>query len=419
MKRVFTTISVLFIFYFTIQIIFNFNSKGFKNTYDVTTDNIKYNVKEVYTANTKDEHDNYLINISGNNYNYNFQTYTFLKKANHIVEAVYSYQNCILPIFKDKGILFDITCVNNKEQSYYHNIYNPSAGLVSFAKAMEDKGYKVTKFKDNSNLGTYDNFVNINKDNVVSNHLLTMSNYKGAYVVSELIPNRIFSHNLLIKDSYTNKVSGFVNNYYVFADYDSKYNFSDFYVVDAKKNSTKVIETNQVFSYNSYVMGGYGDSIYFIDKDVMKQYEVNIKTSKVIEVGNVATKAKILINGKFEREDFYTVVNNNKVFQPDYSRTSNSVYKVIDTVGNNLSGFKYYYLYINGEYLCYKENVQSDIKTYIFKTTDVNNIYYVDDYVYYKHNDSIKYYQDEKGNRTLLTNSELKFNNSIKINVTK
>ena len=91
----------------------------------------------------------------------------------------------------------------------------------------------------------------------------------------------------------------------------------------------------------------------------------------------------------------------------------------MDKVGNNLSGYDFYYLKTNNGYDVYRANVQNEKEQkYIFTTTDINNVEYVDDYVYYYFNNSLKVYHDSIGNRTIYDYKEYEFNKSLKYFVT-
>ena len=58
-----------------------------------------------------------------------------------------------------------------------------------------------------------------------------------------------------------------------------------------------------------------------------------------------------------------------------------------------------------------KNNIK--IKKYI-TSISTTKIYYKDSYIYFKDNNKIYYYSDETGLRTVLENTELPFNNTIK-----
>jgi hypothetical protein len=419
MRRFLTTLIVLFSFYYIFQIIFVGKSKGFTNDYKVTTNGVTYQVNEVYTANREDEIDNYYITITNGNYVYNYQTYKSLLKSKKVITDIYSVENCILPIFKQEGVIFDITCTNGTEQSYLYNIDKPSTKLLDFKNKMIEKGYEVTKFKDNFILNELDSQVRFNKDNIVDGHYLILTHYKGAYVLSSLIPSRMYKHNLLNRDAYASTLSGFASNYYILADYDSKFSFSNFYIINYKSNNNKLVETNQNISFNVLVQGELEGKLYFIDIDNVKQYSIDPKAEKVVEVGNKETGAVVgYEEGKYIRNNIYDVIKNKNTFKT-YSSTNNSEYIRIDKIGNELSGYIYSYKKVGNLYYCFKKNIRSDIESFAFVTNDINSVVYIDDYVYFKNKNNISYYKEDMGTRILIINKEMEFNPNIKFAVSK
>ena len=62
------------------------------------------------------------------------------------------------------------------------------------------------------------------------------------------------------------------------ADYDNKYEFNKFYLIDIKKGKKETITSNQSISIDSYVQGSYKNDIYLFDKNNKIQYQINIKT---------------------------------------------------------------------------------------------------------------------------------------------
>ena len=90
-------------------------------------------------------------------------------------------------------------------------------------------------------------------------------------------------------------------------------------------------------------------------------------------------------------------------------------YDKVDKVGN------YYYLYKkeNDHYKVYRADIQNKkLKTYLFNTTDINNIIYLDDTIYYQNGNTF-YYHTNYGERKVITNTELQFNDDISFGVYK
>ena len=117
-------------------------------------------------------------------------------------------------------------------------------------------------------------------------------------------------------------------------------------------------------------------------------------------------------NNKYKNISIYDVKN---YLFSDYSLDNiDKKYFKIDKVGNELSGYYYFYEKINDKYKVYRANVQNkDLLNYLFQTDDCNNIIYYKDYVYYKDGTKIKYYNDKVGSKTVINYKELEFNKSL------
>ena len=89
-------------------------------------------------------------------------------------------------------------------------------------------------------------------------------------------------------------------------------------------------------------------------------------------------------------------------------------------VGNIKSGFIYNFQKKNGGYVLYISNVQStNIKKYLFDVTSVDDVIFIDDYIYFKDKDTIYYYNEQIGKRKVVDSNELLFNNNLLFTVTK
>jgi len=395
-------------------------STGFNSEYTITQDDKTYSIKEVYSANQSNETNSYNITISYNGNDYNYQTYKDYKKSSKIIKTIYSYNNCIYPVLMNNESYFDITCINNGVQEYYHNMKGKDSGLDEFATSLSSKGYKVSLFEDNEQFATYDRdkAISYKANNIVSDHYFAIVSYKGLYTMSVMIPNKIYTVSLFDKDVYEPNISAFINDYYVIADYDSGNAYNSAYIVNIKNNNIKSANFSNNISKSSYVQGMVGDSVYILDSDNSEQYEVNTIATSATEVGNSSTKFKYYDGSNWSYISLADSLSK-KYFVTASTRTSDATYARIDTIGGSKTGFKYYYQYSNGIYKCYRQNVQSDILTHVFDTTSIEKLYYIDDYVYFLNGNNINYYKDNLGIRTLMSDSEINFNKYVKFYVHK
>lgn len=414
MKRLLITLIILFSLYYGIEAIYMIRSSGYNNDYVITNDNKTYQIKEVYIANQSSEHDNYYITINYNNVTYSLETYKDYKKSSKIIKNVYSYNNCIYPTFKDDESYFDIVCMYNGVQEYYHDIKGQDSGLDAFATSLSSVGYNVAKWENKGELSQLDKIVSYNANNLVTGHYFALVNYKGLYTINSDLPNKIYRVSLFTQDVYEPIISGFNNNYYVIANYDEGKTYKDVFVVDIKNNNIKTATTTNEISTNSYIQGTVDNSVYLLDLDNSQQYEVNTKDKTIVEVGNNTTKFKYYDGTNWSYISLADSISKKYFVSNSLSTTSDGTYARIDTIGGSKSGFRYYYQYINGVYKCYRENIQDNTKTYIFDTTSIDRLYYIDDYVYFINGTNINYYNDNTGVKTILSDSEIGFNKYIK-----
>ncbi|MEG2311704.1 MAG: hypothetical protein RSB72_03305 [Bacilli bacterium] len=204
------------------------------------------------------------------------------------------------------------------------------------------------------------------------------------------------------------------DNYYLVADYNNQYEFNKFNVVNLQKLDTTTIISNNEISLDSYIQGVVDNKIYLFDKDKKKQYEINIKTSLVTEIGSDNNLK--YYDGSWNKMTLEQAMNELKFInvKKDYE---NNKYARIDKIGEQTG---YYYLYekVNDGYKVYKMNIQDkkDI-TYLFTTKNIDNIYYIENYVYFISGDTIYVYNDTFGVKPLVQYKELEFNKNINFNV--
>ena len=420
MKKVFQLIVLLFIFYYLIQFIFNFFDKGYEINYTKNVGDKEINIKEVYSSNKKNERDNYYLELTVDNKIFNFKLYDNLMKLRNIVEDVkYIDTNtytCILPIFKDDKILIDIICKSDNMTTYYHNIKGQNSIVDEFANGIEL--YDVNKWMDNSIETSNLNNVYVYNDNIIEGFYLGMTSYRGLYNINNFVSKKIVDVSIFNNDVYNPEISIQVKNYYLVANYNDNYEFDKFYLIDFKEKTYDEIQSKNKISLNSYIQGNVDNSIYLIDIDNKKQYEIDIKTKKVIETGNEEIGIKFYNNGNWETRNIFEVIQNEEKFiyqNIDLTKFDKNYYK-IDKVGGEKSG--YYYLYTKNvnNYNVYKAYVESpNNPIFLFSITDIDRIKYIDDYIIFVDNNFVKVYSDNNGVKKILRYDELLFNKNLNI----
>lgn len=402
MKKLLKLFLFLLMFYLLIQIGIQIFSSGYTINYEVDG----FNIKEVRTKRTKNEIDNYYLEITKDNLNFNIQTYKNYNKSKIIKKIKYfedENYKCILPL-TSKSEFINLVCEKDNIFYSYMTIKGADSKLDTFAM-------KYIKSSDKENKITKDNITLYN--NLDENTYIGLENYKGLYLINN---KNIIDLKLFKNDTYEKNISGFFSKYYITADYNNDYEFHEFYIVDYKNNKKKKIISNKAISMYSYVQGVINNKIYIFDPVNKRQYEINNKIIK--EIGNEKIGIKKYKNKTFETANIYDAINDKMYFNP-YS-TNNKNYEKVDLVGNVLSGYYYMYEKTNSGYKVYRSNVQNILNiTYLFETTNIDNVVYINDEVYFKDDNYIKYYSDLNGVKRLIKYDELKFNSSLKFSVYK
>ena len=410
-KRFFYT-SIVFIFIFgIIYLCVHFMSKGYTNNYSINND-IK--VKEIYTKDEQDEHNNYYIEIKANNVVFNYQFYKKINKNKKLVNDVLYYDGeykCVLPIL-DEDIKVDFQCYKNGEYYNYSDLIGEDSNLDKYIKKHSRKYDKDLFSEDDADSKEYKK-VYYYKDNIPEGYAVSITNLKGIISIVGDIEGNV---ELFDKDVYRRDISGFVGHYYISANYNDKQEFSEFYVVDMINGNKKTIKTPDYISFDSYVQGIVDNSLYVYDVNNEKQYKVNVKDMSISEVGN-ADKGIKYFDGNWSLISALKA-NDKVLFKNNGLKESDKFY--LYKKGNKLSGFYYYFYESSSGYDVYRANVQNlKVKKYLFSVKNPEEVLFIEDYVFYKYDDKIKMYSDYTGVKTILKTSELEYNDNIKYIVYK
>lgn len=408
MKKLFLMLIVLFILYLGIQFLFYWFSGGQDNTYSISSDKFTFEVNE--NSNFNQSVDNYNYKVTIDDVSFSFQIFHDYTKAAKVLNDIRYYKDdnyeCILPIFKGNLILMDMICLNNGNYNYYFNLKGKNKDLDSFVASIEE--YDVKQFTDTASATTIEQ-LSVYKENLLDAHYLGINNYKGLYDISKEFNSTVYNISLFDKDVYSQKLSAFVDCYYVVADYNENHEFNEINVVDLVSLDTFTIKSDSAISLDSYIQGVVDNKVYLYDKDHKVQYEIDPSNKSVVVFSS--NTIRYYNNGWTTM----SVADANKELKfvnssIDYE---DKQYVRIDKIGNDCG---YYYLYKqNGEnYDVYRMSIQGkDGLIYLFNTKTIDSINYIDNYVYFINGNKIQIYNDEFGVRTLVDYKELQFNKNI------
>jgi len=416
MKFLFKTLGILLAILLVLKVIIYLFDHGHVVSYSVGN----FKVKEELITKSLFGEDDYYFEINHEKFKMNFQVPVNYNKADKIItgmkyEKVKDMQ-CIMPVFKGGKVYTDIMCLDGDGGiSLYHNLDKPAKKALSkFVDSLKRFGYNPGDYVDKAKGKRLSNTQIIYEDNMVENHYIAMENYKGL----SLFSHKVSSVKLFDDDIYKKPVKIFSDKYYIIADYNEEYSFKIFYVVNIINGNVKEIRSYNDISFDSVIEGYVGEDIYLFDKDAETQYKISLKHETVEKV---ADKDNIrYYNGKWSTMTLNEAING-KQFNNYYVKAPKG-YDGAVCLGKK-TGYCYYYKKLNldgennVEYLVYRADVQnSKLKTYIFKTTDLESIVYLNDYIYFKNGNSIYYYHDDMVKR-VISNSEFEFNDDIEFGV--
>ena len=415
MKKLVRLLTILVVLYFGIEISFVNLSKGHNLEYKIKSNKKIFNIKEIYVQRTKKEKTNYYFEIKVDDTIFNYQTYNNYKRANYIIKKIDYYEDssykCINIKDKEEQSISDILCIKDNIEYYYNSIKGQDKELDKFVSNL--KGYK--KYTDNKKEQIKATPITLYTKNIVDKHYIALQNYKGIYLINK--KDKVKNVSIFKNDIYTNESSIVSNNFYISADYNQKYKFHEFYLVNIKNGKKKRLASDDEISLDSYIQGTVDKEIYLFDKSSKLQYRINLKNKTVNVSGRTSEGIQIYKDDKFEIGSAYDASTNKVLFNKYTSNTkfNNKEYARVDKVGNIKSGYYYLYEKNKDSYNVYRVSIQNkNILTYLFTIDDIENIYYYDDYVYFKDGKYIKYYQNNTGIKTLLKNNEFEFNKSLK-----
>lgn len=398
MKKEIKMIITIIICVIILNIISSFLSKGHQVKYKVD----KFTIYETRIRKTKDEYDTYHFKITKKDLVFDFQTNINLKQK-YVLSKIKYYEDdkyiCILPITKNDKQFSDFMCYSDGKYYAYNYIEGKDEKLDKYVKKYHTENKNKVLYEDDY-IKLYDN---------LNNSLFSIETYKGLYNVS----NNLKEIKLFKRDIYNKPISTYINDKYLVADYNQKYDFHIFYLIDIKTNKKEKIVSDKAISFYSYVQGVVDNEVYIIDTANKMQYAVNIDEKTVLVAGDEESGIKVY-DGKWAVESIYKALNDKLYFN---SNTKNEKYARIDKIGGNKTGFYYYYLLDNNKYKVYRKSIQNPkTEVLLFECSDIENIIYDFDYVVYKDGNYIKYYSDLTGVRKIAKYNEIAFNKSIKFN---
>ncbi|MDD3187502.1 MAG: hypothetical protein PHD02_03405 [Bacilli bacterium] len=382
MKKLVLYLLILISFY----LIFNYFIS--KSSYIIEYSISSYNVKEYR------EKEGLYFEIIANGLIYNFMinknlSRKAIKNIDYYSDDSY---NCLMPIFDDNKTYTDVICQKENIQYFYNGIVSPSLDLTTFRNNFINEETSI----DTSTL----DFNIIYNDSLLEDEYIILNSYRGINIISKDSNKNI---DLFDNDIYSPAINGLVGKYYIIANYNQRYHFTSFYIIDVETGKKDEISTSYNINTDAIIQGIYNNELYIYDSENKTQYKINPykKTIKKINTN----KLTILSENKLETYNSSELNN----YQFDYSFTLNSK-EVIQKISNN----GYYYLIGSNIYMGYNINV--DKLTYLFNN-NYDTIKYNNNYACMLKGEYLYCYDKIFGLRLVLENKELNFNKNLSFEV--
>ena len=358
------------------------------------------------------------LTIKHNNYRYYFEItlpnkkminfdYTASYKDIQLIKDILLYQDdntiCLYPVFNQKPFFTRVICLN--DQYIYDPLAIKDQNIDPFIKKLESKNY-ITINSSKNIIKTNDN-IEIYTNNFRANEYLTFWNNKDLKIIDQ---DNIKTINLSHNGQYENSLGVVINHFYITPDLNQNYDFTNIKVINLLNGKLASFKSPYKISFDSYVQGIINDEIYLIDRSNAVQYKINFTKKKVNIIGGKEKYTSYYDQGQFKKMNIYECLSQDQIF--NMSQTIDPELKIkpfdrVDYINN------YYYGYqiknnVTYVYQIYNDNI--DLKTLLFKTSDIRNVIYNNNNIYFIKDDTIYRYNQDSGLKPLIKHFELNFN---------
>lgn len=335
-----------------------------RRNYELSYKVKKYNITERYIKKDK----KYYVTIKYRNDEYFYIINNNYLRKRKLVSNIKLVKNdnykCLTISFN--GEKQTPSCINENGYVSYRTV---SDNIKNKIGKKLYKNYKTSKSKSYKNIDI----------NTLYNKKIFVWNYHGFYYLSK---NENKEIKLFDTDTYNASLIGQIDNYLIFPNYNSSYEYKNFKVLNIDNLKTKTLKLSDNMSEDSYVLGINNDSIFYYDKKYHHEFEFVPYKNIYRLVDNY-----IYENGKKKDKSEIYLSNNETKFKYDTTYS----YKLIDNT-----------LYRYNKYNNYKEKI-SNLSIKEIVREDDENVYYISD-------DKLYVYSDKYGEVLLLEYFELNFN---------
>lgn len=407
MRKRLPILIIFFIVIIFIYLLLHILKKEHQLNYDVSVDSIKYKIEEKYNYN-KGVHNYDFVVEDNNKHIFNFSYDKDLNKKKKIIEKIVRYKNndlvCIVPVYieDEHG---NIYC-NKKNNTYSYSYLNneEDKDLKSIVKKIKKDGYYSKNLNINNKV-TKKGKVSYYLKNIPKDYKFIMWNYTGINILSR---NGTDTKKLVSKnDMYENDYSTVVGKYYMFINTDNTDKLYYYNVLNKRMSSIKNRKDN--FTGEYIILGTFNKKLYLIDTDKYIEYTLDPYKKKLEKIGE-EKKGYITIK---DRKELKVETSDMKNYPDRYKFVSSVEDDVIKDKYDTLDIYYYndFYYFRSKDNYFYRSNSKYKNKpTVLFKLDNVNYWSIVDDNIMVISDKYMYFYNDEYGLKKIIKNEEFKYN---------
>jgi len=394
MKKIIRNTLLIFLAIFILEIIVFIFKDNHKVEYKIVNDKT-FNVTEVYNKG------NYYFNVNIDNNKFYFDYKNSSYKTKKVLKDVLYYEKkdlkCIFPVLKNEETI-NIFCLKD-DTLYTYDYFKDD--LHEFVDVISSKDYDVKNFSDDASYKKFDK-ATVYINNILEDTYIYIWKYNGFYSLNKKETNQV---NLFSNDIYSNNLGINVSKYYVIPNYDEKYEYSKFYVINMTNDKIKELKLKKkkTITNDYYINGIVDDKLYIFDVDNSVQYKINPKRLKITEVGNKKDGGLFYDGTSFENLNIYNFKEEQLIFKENIKIPEEiKGYDEIFITGENI------YYTLNNDFIYYNKTLNKNI--YLFNMEDISNITLVDNTLYFIKGDALYYYDIYHGLKKIISYDELLFN---------
>ena len=406
MKKIIPIFISLFLLFLFFEFIVTIFVKSYNYKYDFNTnENKKYVVEENYKYTNKKHQ--YNIKISNNKNTFFYTLNHNYHKNKMIMEDLYTFKKnnieCIFPVFKD-NIFSSPECIIDGKLVSYEYMKKTNQKIEKLDNFLKNNNYK--KEHLNRKLKNLDGTALSIKyyEDIPEDFNIVVWNYKGFFSINK---DKSFNKDIMNFDIYDSRYITKTNDklYIMNANSDDP-GFDKIYTINfSDGTSDKMDVTEYELSTNIYFNGTYKNKVYLLDCSTNKQYKVDIRGERLLEVSK-ENKVKYYDGDKLKDMKLESISNSNILFSRAIK--NDKITKLYDTNDIKENNGHYYFKDKDGNFY---RSFNNDYKNSIllFNLNGLEEWSVVNDTIFGIYEDKLYMYDDSYGLYPIIVYNEFAY----------